>query len=77
MSKLVVNNQMKANIYSPDTFIKDRGLFQSVKTLRKAYEVALEETNKKNKIADKKVQMKLFDSNISRNVPGIGEEADS
>ena len=54
MSKLVVNNQMKANIYSPDTFIKDRGLFQSVKTLRKAYEVALEERTKRKKLQIKK-----------------------
>lgn len=37
---------------------------QSVKPLRKFYEAALEETNKRQKIADKEGIVKLIDSDI-------------
>ena len=54
-NKSFVEDHMKANMYSSDTFNIYSGLVQSVKSSRKAHEAVFEEKNKNKKIADKEV----------------------
>ena len=64
-NKSIVEDHMKANMNSSDTFNIYSGLVQSVKSSRKAHEAAFEEKNKNKKIADKEVSIKPVDSDIS------------